>query len=227
MIKLKKVKIGYDHISLFPPLSGNFFAGSVTAVIGINGAGKSTLLKTLAGLQPLQGGTVYFSGNKLPKIAYLPQQIELDYHFPILVSDLVAMGNWSKNGIFGGLNKYSSHCITEALEYVGLTKIANSPIREISGGQLKRVLLARLLVQQAPLILLDEPFISIDNITNKFLIKIIEKYHKQGRTIIIVLHDISMIINYFSNILFLTKKRYYWGKTNLILKQISKLNIIN
>ncbi|MCP1065020.1 ABC transporter ATP-binding protein [Serratia symbiotica] len=226
MITLQQAEIGYGSVPpLFSPLSGHFATGSLTAVVGVNGAGKSTLLKTLAGLQPLQGGSLHFSGNQPPRIAYLPQQTELDRQFPIRVSDLVAIGNWEKSGMFGGLSKYASRHIAEALECVGMTAMASRPVGELSGGQLQRVLFARLLVQQAQLILLDEPFTGIDSATTQLLVQVIEQLYRQGRTLIAVLHDMSLVTNHFSQVLLLTPQCCHWGDADWVLEHIPALNV--
>ncbi|VAX76556.1 Putative ABC transporter system ATP-binding protein [Serratia symbiotica] len=227
MIRLQKAEIGYGTVSLFPPLTGHFASGSLTAVIGFNGSGKSTLLKTLAGLLPLQGGSLHFSGNQPPRMAYLPQKTELDQQFPIRVSDLVAIGNWEKSGLFGGLSKCASRQIADALECVGMTAMASSPVRKLSGGQMQRVLFARLLVQQAPLILLDEPFAAIDSATTKLLVELIKTLPQQGRTLIAALHDMSLVVNNFPQVLQLTPQCWHWGDADQIRDPISALNATN
>lgn len=225
MIRLHQAEIGYGRVLPFPPLSGHFSNGSLTAVVGVNGAGKSTLLKTLAGLQPLQGGSLHFSGNQPPQMAYLPQHAELDRQFPISVSDLVAMGNWGNSGMFSRLNKRGSQHIIEALDCVGMTKMARSPVGELSCGQLQRALFARLLVKQAPMILLDEPFTGIDSATTKLLIQVIEKLHQEGRTLIAVMHDLSIVSNHFPRVLILKPHCYHWGDANRVLEHIPMLSI--
>lgn len=225
MITLQQAEIGYGSVPLFSPLSGHFATGSLTAVVGVNGAGKSTLLKTLVGLQPLQGGSLHFSGNQPPRMAYLAQQTELDRQFPIRVSDFVAMGNWAKSGMFGGLSKCASRHIAEVLECVGMTAMASRPVGELSGGQLQRVFFARLLVQQAPLILLDEPFTGIDSATTQLLVQVIEQLHRQGRTLIAVLHDMSLVTNHFPQVLLLTPQCCHWGDADLVLEHIPVLNV--
>lgn len=224
MIILKQAVIGYSRKALFPPLTGHFTTGSLTAVVGVNGAGKSTLLKTLAGLHSLQGGRLTFSGHQAPSITYLPQKMELDRQFPIRVSDLVAMGHLTRSGMFSGFSKYALRNIDESLERVGMTSMVNSPIGELSDGQLQRVCFARLLVCRAELILLDEPFASIDSPTIQILVQVIKKLHQQGRTLITVLHDMSLVAKHFSQILLLSPKKCYWGASDFILKQISSLN---
>lgn len=227
MITLQQAVVGYGGTTLFPPLSGHFVAGSLTAVVGVNGAGKSTLLKTLAGLLPLQSGSLLFSDNRLPRMAYLPQQAELDRQFPILVSDLVAMGCWPQSGMFGGLSKRAALQIAEALDTVGMVPMARSPVGELSGGQLQRVLFARLLVQQAPLILLDEPFTGIDSATIQLLLQVIAQLHREGRTVIAVLHDMSMVASHFPQALLLTPQCCHWGAAERVLEHIPALNLAN
>ncbi|MTD08910.1 ATP-binding cassette domain-containing protein [Serratia sp. YC16] len=222
MITLRQLAIGYGTTPLFPPLNGQFSAGSLTAVVGVNGAGKSTLLKTLAGLLPPLAGCLSFNDAKPPRRAYLPQQVELDRQFPIAVSDLVAMGCWSQSGMFGGMNKRAASLVNEALANVGMSALAHSPVGELSGGQLQRVLFARLLVQQAPLILLDEPFTGIDSATTQILLQAIAQLHRQGRTVIAVLHDMSMVAEHFPQVLLLTPQACHWGAAERVLEQVPR-----
>ncbi|MEB6337647.1 metal ABC transporter ATP-binding protein [Serratia rhizosphaerae] len=219
MIALHQLTVGYGGASLFPPLSGHFATGSLTAVIGVNGAGKSTLLKTIAGLLPLQGGSLQFSTYPPPAVAYLPQQLELDRLFPITVGDLVAMGCWRRSGIFGAVTRSQRQCITEALETVGMSPLAHRPLNALSGGQLQRALFARLLVQQTPLILLDEPFTGIDTATTGLLLRVIEQLHRQGKTLIAVLHDMAMVADHFPQALLLSTQHCRWGAADEVLTQ--------
>lgn len=217
MIFVNKVEVGYDRRAVAMPLSGRFLCGSLTAIIGANGAGKSTFLKTLAGLQQPVSGDVKFSQGKRPRLAYLPQQAELDRGFPISVFDLVAMGCWPQSGLFGGINRQSAENVAQALDTVGMTEMANSPVGSLSGGQLQRALFARLLVQQAPLIMLDEPFTGIDSQTTELLLKVIAQWHHEGKTVIAVLHDISMVSRHFPHVLYLSAQQNLWGSTHDVL----------
>ncbi|WP_267248694.1 metal ABC transporter ATP-binding protein [Yersinia sp. Marseille-Q5920] len=219
MINLRNIEIGYENRALTPSINGCFSAGSLTAIIGANGAGKSTLLKTLAGLQPAVAGKVTFTGGRSPQIAYLPQQAELDRQFPIVVQDVVAMGCWPQSGLLGGINHQSRQRIKQALSAVGMQDMARQPVGELSGGQLQRVLFARLLVQQAQLILLDEPFTGIDSQTVGLLLEVIHQLHNEGRTIIAVLHDMSMVADHFPHALRLTSQGYCWQSSDQVLAQ--------
>lgn len=221
MINLSNLEVGYERRAVAMPLSGQITAGSLTAVIGANGAGKSTFLKTLAGLQPAISGSIEFTEGsargKRPQLAYLPQQAELDRQFPISVFDLVAMGCWPQSGLFGGISRESQRHVTEALDTVGMTDMRNVAVGELSGGQLQRTLFARLLIQKAPLIMLDEPFTGIDSQTTELLLKVIRQWHEQGRTVIAVLHDIAMVARHFPQVLFLSQQQNIWGKADDVL----------
>jgi zinc/manganese transport system ATP-binding protein len=221
MISVSQLRVGYDRRAVAMPIDGNFSEGSLTAVIGANGAGKSTFLKTLAGLQPAISGTLSFNAAgkpcSRPRLAYLPQQAELDRAFPISVFDLVAMGCWPQSGLFGGINRRSGELVEQALETVGMTSKAHLLVGELSGGQLQRTLFARLLIQQAPLIMLDEPFTGIDSQTTELLLKVIGQWHQEGRTVIAVLHDISMVARHFPHVLYLSAQRNIWGTTDHVL----------
>ncbi len=221
MISVKQLSVGYDRRAVAKPLDGCFTTGSLTAIIGANGAGKSTLLKTLAGLQVAVDGKIFFEAagcaRKVPRMAYLPQQAELDRAFPISVFDLVAMGCWPQSGLFGGISRRSAEQVADALDTVGMSAMAHSPVGDLSGGQLQRTLFARLLIQQAPLIMLDEPFTGIDSQTIELLLRVIAQWHREGKTVIAVLHDISMVARHFPQVLYLSAERNIWGTTDDVL----------
>ncbi|CFR14257.1 ABC transporter ATP-binding protein [Yersinia frederiksenii] len=222
MISLNKAEIGYERSAITAPIDGCFSAGSLTAIIGANGAGKSTLLKTLAGLQPLVAGQIVFTAGPSAQMAYLPQQVEIDKQFPMTVQDVVAMGCWPQSGLLGRVNSASRERIKQALSLVGMQDMARHPVGELSGGQLQRVLFARLWVQQAPLILLDEPFTGIDTQTVQLLLKVIHQLHHEGRTVIAVLHDMSMVAEHFPQALWLTPQGYRWQHSEQVLIELHR-----
>lgn len=213
MINLKQLSIGYHGQAVIGPLDGVFATGSLTAVIGANGTGKSTLLKTLAGLLPPIEGAVSFTAKTKPTVAYLPQQSELDRQFPLHVYEVVAMGCWPASGLLRRLDKAADKRIRAALERVGLDTMATNAIETLSGGQFQRMLFARLLVQQAPLILLDEPFTGIDSPTCALLMDVINQLHADGHTMMVVLHDDGLVARRFPNTLCLSHSRTRWGAT--------------
>ena len=169
-LKFRDVTLGYDRHPAVHHLSGEVAAGALVAVVGPNGAGKSTLFRGIVGiLKPLAG--VIGLGDLNPRdIAYLPQTADIDRSFPISVYDFVGTGLWRRRGIFGGLGKNEQVRITEALGAVGLSGFENRPIGTLSGGQMQRMLFARVLLQDARVIVLDEPFNAIDAKTSADLV---------------------------------------------------------
>lgn len=218
MIRLEQLVTGYRGQALSQPINGQFERGSLTAIMGVNGAGKSTLLKTIAGLLPAVSGTVHFARDG-KQIAWLPQQSEIDHHFPLRVIEVVAMGSWPANGMLRGISRSMRDRIEAALEQVGLQDLAGRAIGQLSGGQFQRMLFARMLVQDAPVMLLDEPFTGIDSQTSAFLLRVIDRLHAEGKTILTVLHSQPMVERHFPELLYLHEGHYHWGKTTDILME--------
>lgn len=213
-LALQGVSLGYERQPAVRRLDAAFAAGSLTAVVGPNGAGKTTLLKGLVGeLKPLEGRI------DLPArdIAYLPQQSAIDRSFPITVTELVAMGLWGRLGAFGGVTRTHRNCIAEGLAAVGLTGFERRSIGTLSGGQMQRVLFARLLLQEADVLLLDEPFTAIDAQTASDLLGIISRWHREGKTIIAVLHDLDIVRTHFPRALLLARDLVAHDDTHSVL----------
>ena len=209
---LENVTLGYERHPAVHHLDGDFEKGSLTAVAGPNGAGKSTLLKGIVGsLKPLQGHIHRFVPSS--QIAYLPQAADINRSFPINVSDFVAMGLWRQQGMTKGSATSEKSQVKQALHTVGLEGFAKRPIGSLSGGQMQRILFARLLMQDAQLILLDEPFAAIDTKTIHDLMKLILQWHNEKRTIIAVLHDHTLILEMFPRTLLLAREKVAWGAT--------------
>ena len=216
-ISFRDVTLGYDRHPAVHHITGEVKSGALLAVIGPNGAGKSTLLKGIAGeLRPL-GGSITLNGVKASGIAYLPQQIEIDRLFPISVFDCVSMGLWRKIGAFRGVDGKRGDEVAHALATVGLQDLSNRPVGALSGGQFQRVLFARLLLQDAAIILLDEPFRAVDNKTIADLIGLIERWHREGRTVLAALHDIEQVRAHFPETLILAREVVAWGETRKVL----------
>ncbi len=214
-ISLTDLTLGYDRHPAVHHLSGEIASGSLTAIVGPNGAGKSTLLKGIAGaLSPL-GGDVSVAGGK--RLAYLPQSAELDRSFPIHVYDLVAMGLWNSAGIFGRIGRGFAAKVEAAITAVGLAGFERRPIGALSGGQMQRALFARLLLQDADIILLDEPFTAIDARTTADLLALVQRWHGESRTVIAVLHDIETVRRAFPHTLLLARETVAWGETAQVL----------
>ncbi|HZY67224.1 MAG TPA: zinc ABC transporter ATP-binding protein AztA [Devosia sp.] len=213
-VRLEDLTLGYDGHPAVHHLSGTFEPGSLTAIVGPNGSGKSTLLKGIVGtLQPL-GGRVGRTGD----IAYLPQSAEIDRSFPATVDELVGLGLWKRRGVFGSLRPADRQAMASALAAVGLDGFARRPIDTLSGGQLQRALFARVLLQDASVVLLDEPFTAIDEKTVRDLVELVMHWHAEGRTVISVLHDLELVRRHFPQTLLLAREPIAWGRTAVALK---------
>ena len=187
--------------------------GALVAVMGPNGAGKSTLFKGIVGaLKPL-AGAIERDGLDARDIAYLPQVAEIDRSFPINVYDIVAMGLWRAKGAFGGIGGKDHHGIEAAIAAVGLTGFEQRAIGTLSGGQMQRMLFARLLLQDARVIVLDEPFTAIDAKTSADLLDLVRRWHREHRTVLAALHDIELVRANFSQALLLAREPVAWGPT--------------
>lgn len=209
-----RVTFGYEGHPAVHHLAGTVKPGTLLAVIGPNGSGKSTLLKGLVGaLRPLEG-KIDLDGLARQDIAYLPQQADIDRSFPITVSELVAMGLWRKIGAWRPITAPHRETIARAISSVGLEGFEKRTLDTLSGGQLQRALFARVLTQDSPLILLDEPLNAIDNKTAADLIALIHRWHNEKRTVIAVLHDLDLVKEQFPEALLLARKPIAWGPTS-------------
>lgn len=218
MVTLDNLTVSYRQHPALHHISGHFAPGSLTAVVGPNGSGKSTLLKSIVALLPASGGRVTVSTPRAG-IAYLPQVAEIDRSFPINVQDCVLLGCWPAVGAWRGVNGEGLSRVTQALHAVGLEGFENRPIGSLSSGQFQRVLFARLLVQDAQLILLDEPFNAMDSKTTSALLGLIRRWHQQQRTVIAVLHDDSQVRQHFAQTLLLAREVVAWGDTAQVMTE--------
>lgn len=215
-LRFDNLTLGYDRHPAVHHLRCEVARGALVAIVGPNGAGKSTLLKALAGeLAPLQGQ--FLLGVHPEKLAYLPQQSELEVSFPVTVFDMVAMGLWREIGPFGGLSREQRARVLASLAQVGLAGFERRTIGELSGGQLQRARFARLTLQDADLLLLDEPFNAIDTSTTDDLIALILAWHAQGKTILAVLHDLERVRRHFPQCLMIARESLGFGPTSDIL----------
>jgi len=223
-VTLSNLTVSYQRHPALHHISGSFLAGSLSAVVGPNGSGKSTLLKSIARLVPPDKGngasgqarTLQISVTPR-RIGYLAQVAELDKTFPMTVWDCVALGCWTGVGAWGAVTVAMRDGIDGALHGVGLQGFADRNIGSLSSGQLQRVLFARLLVQDADLILLDEPFSAIDSATSAALLTFILQWHRQGRTVIAVLHDDALVRTHFPDSMLLARELVAWGTTADVL----------
>ena len=218
-VRFHNLTLGYNRHPAVHHLDGEIAAGSLIAVVGPNGAGKSTLLKGIVGeLRPLQGHVELF-GVKRAQIAYLTQQSTLDASFPITISDFVAMGLWSQFGAFRGYTRAAGQRIAQAIDAVGLAGLEDRPIGQLSGGQLQRARFARVMLQDSPLVLLDEPYAAIDTATVRDLAALVRRWNGEGRTVICVLHDLAQVREDYPQTLLLARELVARGATETVLSE--------
>lgn len=216
-LQFRDVTLGYDRHPAVHHLSGEVAAGALLAVVGPNGAGKSTLFRGLVGILKPLSGTIQTGGIDPKDIAYLPQTADIDRSFPISVFDFVGTGLWRRTGFFGGIGKGACGEIAQALAAVGLSGFENRGIGTLSGGQMQRMLFARVLLQDARLIVLDEPFNAIDTKTSADLLALVRHWHAEGRTVLAALHDMDLVRTHFPETLLLARGKVAWGATPEVL----------
>lgn len=217
MVTLDNLTVSYHGHPALHHISGRFQTGSLTAVVGPNGSGKSTLLKSIVGLLRPSGGRVRVDTRRA-RIAYLPQQADLDRSFPMMVQDCVLLGAWSSLGAWGGVDAGLRHRLEQAIHAVGLEGFERRTVGSLSSGQFQRVLFARLMVQDAELILLDEPFTAMDARTTQALLGLVAAWHRQGRTVLAVLHDDAQVRAHFPETVMLARELVAWGPTEQVLE---------
>jgi zinc/manganese transport system ATP-binding protein len=216
-LRFRNLTLGYERHPAVHHLSGTIAPGALLAVVGPNGAGKSTLFKGVVGLLKPLSGEIERGGLAPRDIAYLPQIAEIDRSFPINVYDMVAMGLWRSAGLFGGIDRKARHHIEEAIGTVGLTGFEERAISTLSGGQMQRMLFARLLLQDSPVIVLDEPFAAIDAKTAADLVALVRRWHAENRTVLAALHDIDLVRDHFPEALLLAREPVAWGASEAVL----------
>jgi zinc/manganese transport system ATP-binding protein len=222
MLELHDLTLGYDGQPAVRRVSGAFQQGSLTAIVGPNGAGKSSLLRALVGQLRPMGGHISRAAA-VNRIAYLPQQSELDRNVPVTVHELVCLGAWHRIGVTGGGDTVARDA-DDALLAVGLERVGERLVHSLSMGQLQRALFARVILTDAPVILLDEPFSAMDGRTTRDLMTLIFRWQREQRTIIAVLHDLDQVRSHFPQCLLLARELVAWGRTEQVLTA-SSLNL--
>ncbi len=217
VLEIRNLALGYPELTLFRGLSLDVERGSTLAILGANGSGKSTFVKMLLGLMaPLSGKLVWPDGP--PKeIGYLAQMTEFDRRFPLRVRDLVAMGAWKGFGLAGRLDRETSAKVASAMDAADVLDIADRSLHTLSGGQLQRALFARVIMQDAPLILLDEPFAAVDQTTEAHLLSLIDRWRDEGRAVVLVVHDLSSVLDHCDNAMLLGNGEACHGSADAIL----------
>ena len=217
LITIKNVGVSYAmQPQVLKDCNATIEGPTITGIIGPNGAGKSTLLKAILGLIQ-SSGEILIDGEPtkkvLQKIAYVEQKSHIDFTFPITIRECVALGRTVKKKPLQRLTKEDWEKVDAAIEEVGLTDLASRQIGALSGGQFQRVLLARCMVQEAQYIFLDEPFVGIDMLSEKVIMTIIRKWKEEGKTILMVNHDLSKVKEYFDQVILVKHAIVASGKT--------------
>lgn len=217
MLQVENISVSYDGVeNMVEQVSFQVETPALVAILGPNGAGKSTLIKGMLQITPSSGSMV-FNGRELKDlrkdIAYVEQKSAIDYTFPITVKECVSLGLYPRLSLMRKITKKQWLKVDEALDLVKMKEYKNRQISELSGGQFQRVLIARAFVQQAELIFLDEPFVGIDAVSEKIIMDILTELKQQGKTIVIVHHDLSKVADFFDTVILLDKKIIAFGAT--------------
>lgn len=216
-VTLHNLTVAYNRHPAIHHISGAFRQGSLTALCGPNGGGKSSLLKAIVGLAPVVSGHVDITRDPKHAIAYLPQVVDVDRSFPLKVLDVADLGHWRRTGAFRRLSAQHRQRSLAALAAVGLRGLEQRPIEALSVGQFQRLLFARLIVEDAPIILLDEPFNAIDQRTTQDLLHLIVTWSTEGRTVVAALHDLDMARRAFPEALLIARELIAWGPSADVL----------
>ncbi|MBK8037233.1 MAG: metal ABC transporter ATP-binding protein [Verrucomicrobiaceae bacterium] len=202
--------------------------GALVGIIGPNGAGKSTMIRAIMGLTPASSGWVQVFGESFEKnrhrVGYVPQREQVDWDFPVNVMDVVLMGRYGRRGWLRRVTKEDKKIAEESLDKVGMLPFRNRQIANLSGGQQQRVFLARALAQQSDLYLMDEPFAGVDATTERAIVTLLQDLQSQGKTILVVHHDLTTAKEYFDHLLLLNMRLVAFGKTQDIftVEQLQK-----
>lgn len=223
VITVEGLSVSYERKRVLTNIYLEIEAGNIYGVIGPNGAGKSTLFKAMLGLVEMNAGKVRFWKKNITEqrkeVAYIPQKNEVDWNFPATVFDVVEMGRYPHKKLFNRLNQHDKDLVQAALQEVGIEDLAQRQIGELSGGQQQRVFIARALCQEADVLFLDEPFVGVDMKTEERIIEILKKLARQGKTLLVVHHDLSTVNAYFDKVILLNQRLIAAGNTDEIFTE--------
>ena len=215
-IEIRNLTVAYGENIALENLNLDVEAGSLMALVGPNGAGKSTLIKTILKFLKQITGEIKINGKTL---AYVPQRNSVDWDFPTTLFDVVEMGCYGRVGLFKRVNKEEKQKVLKAIEQVGMLDFKDRQISELSGGQQQRAFIARALVQEADIYLMDEPFQGVDSTTEKSIVDILKKLKSDGKTLLVVHHDLQTVPTYFESVTFINKTVIASGKVKEVFTQ--------
>mgnify|MGYP000059155999 FL=1 len=210
-IEIKNLTVAYGENIALEDLNLNIEVGSLMALVGPNGAGKSTLIKTILKFLKQITGEIKINAKTL---AYVPQRNSVDWDFPTTLFDVVEMGCYGRVGLFKRVSKEEKQKVLKAIEQVGMLEFKDRQISELSGGQQQRAFIARALVQEADIYLMDEPFQGVDSTTEKSIVEILKQLKAEGKTIIVVHHDLQTVPAYFESVALINKAVIVSGKVS-------------
>ena len=210
-IEIKNLTVAYGENIALEDLNLNIEVGSLMALVGPNGAGKSTLIKTILKFLKQITGEIKINAKTL---AYVPQRNSVDWDFPTTLFDVVEMGCYGRVGLFKRVSKEEKQKVLKAIEQVGMLEFKDRQISELSGGQQQRAFIARALVQEADIYLMDEPFQGVDSTTEKSIVEILKQLKAEGKTIIVVHHDLQTVPTYFESVALINKAVIISGKVS-------------
>lgn len=215
-IEIKNLTVAYGENIALEDLNLNIEVGSLMALVGPNGAGKSTLIKTILKFLKQITGEIKINAKTL---AYVPQRNSVDWDFPTTLFDVVEMGCYGRVGLFKRVNKEEKQKVLKAIEQVGMLEFKDRQISELSGGQQQRAFIARALVQEADIYLMDEPFQGVDSTTERSIVEILKQLKAEGKTIIVVHHDLQTVPAYFESVALINKAVIVSGKVSEVFTQ--------
>lgn len=215
-IEIKNLTVAYGENIALEDLNLNIEVGSLMALVGPNGAGKSTLIKTILKFLKQITGEIKINAKTL---AYVPQRNSVDWDFPTTLFDVVEMGCYGRVGLFKRVSKGEKQKVLKAIEQVGMLEFKDRQISELSGGQQQRAFIARALVQEADIYLMDEPFQGVDSTTEKSIVEILKQLKAEGKTIIVVHHDLQTVATYFESVALINKAVIVSGKVSEVFTQ--------
>lgn len=222
-ISVRDITVSFERKPVIWDLNFDIEKGSLVGLVGPNGAGKSTLFLAMLGLIPTTSGQVFYFGKQLSeiksKVAYMPQRESIDWDFPISVEEVVLSGLYNTIGIGRRVRNEHRLKALEALDRIGISHLAKRQISQLSGGQQQRTFLARAIVQNADIYLMDEPFSAVDAATEKTIISILNEFKSEGKTSIVIHHDLHTVADYFTHVALLNMRLVGFGKTSEILSK--------
>lgn len=217
VISVEDLSVSYERKRVLSNIYLHLQAGHIYGVLGPNGAGKSTLFKAILGLLDTASGEIKVNGLPIEavrkEVVYVPQKSEVDWSFPATVYDVVLMGRYPHKKVFSRLNAADHAKAKAAMDELGITDLQRRQIGELSGGQQQRVFLARALAQEADIFLLDEPFVGVDITTEEKIIQVLKRLASEGKTLLVVHHDLSSVHAYFDQVILLNQRLIAYGPT--------------